>query len=89
MKKKNHDTAPDKRVGSISIPIVLWDATAEIAKREDRSRNKVIERLLTDAVARYWIDDAEKRARDDVAYNERLAGLSVIDSGVPAAAKKA
>ena len=53
MKKKSHARAPDKRNFSVALPITLIDALEEIAKNEDRSRNRQIEYFLKEKVREY------------------------------------
>ena len=53
MKKKSHARAPDKRNFSVALPVTLIDALEEIAKNEDRSRNRQIESFLKEQVRVY------------------------------------
>jgi hypothetical protein len=53
MSTRNHDRAPDKSNFSIALPKLLKKQLQGIAKIESRSRNRQIEKMLTEAV-RDW-----------------------------------
>ena len=61
---RNHERAPGMAQTSVALPKLLLDRIQYLADRTDRSRNKMINRLLREAVATYDAKTSRKEKPD-------------------------
>lgn len=52
-RKRNHGRGPGMTQTTVSLPADLLERIQRAANRTDRSRNKMIQRLLREAIAEY------------------------------------